>query len=170
MTQQGDTIAAGREGGGLLIVVGVDDTAASTAALDWAVREARLRRAALHLVLAHDPARARRAPYARPVAPDASAADPEAARLAQAVVRAARLFPSGRVTSELVDGLPAQVLADRAAGAELLVLGSARPAEDPNGPLGPVARACLRHPPCPVVVVCSERQPLSREPAAAGRL
>ena len=168
MTQKEDMVAAGQKGG-LLIVVGVDGTAASAAALDWAAREARLRRAALHLVLARDPARARRAPYARPAAPDAADAQPEAARLDQAVGRAARLFPSGRVTSELTDGLPAQVLADRAAGAELLVLGSARPAADPNGPLGPVARACLRHPPCPVVVVCSERQPLSREPAAAGR-
>jgi len=37
---------------GLLIVVGVHGTAASDAAVDWAAREARRRRASVHLVLA----------------------------------------------------------------------------------------------------------------------
>lgn len=166
--RSGDTDAVGEEGGGLLIVVGVNGTTGSTAAVDWAAREARLRRASVHLVFVRDPTAARRAPYARPAAAASADAAPGAARLAEAVGRAARQLPAGRVTSELIDGLPAQVLADRAAGAELLVLGAARPADDPNGLLGPVARACLRHPPCPVVVA-PERLPADREPTAAGR-
>ena len=36
------------------IVVGVDGSAASAATVDWAVREARLRHAAVHLVCACD--------------------------------------------------------------------------------------------------------------------
>ena len=74
--------------------------------------------------------------------------------LASAARRAAGLLPCGQVTSELADGLPARALLDRAAaGAVLLVLGSACPAGDPMAVLGPVARACLRHAPCPVVIV-----------------
>ena len=51
---------------GLLIVIGVHGTPSSDAAIDWAAREARLRRAAVHLVLARDPGSCHRAPYARP--------------------------------------------------------------------------------------------------------
>ncbi len=54
------------------------------------------------------------------------------------------------MTAEIAEGLAARVLLDHADGAEMLVLGSARGA--PDG-IGPVARACLRHAPCPVVVV-----------------
>ncbi len=120
------------------IVAGAHGTPASDAALDWAVREARLRRAQLHLVLARDPTVSRRAPYAHPAAP--GPCDADAAWLARAAVRAARTLPQSRVFTELADGMPARVLADRAAGASLLVLGSA-----PAGFLGPVpAPACGR--------------------------
>ncbi len=137
------------------IVAGVHGTAASDIALDWAAREARLRGAQLHLVLARDPADSSRAPYAPPSAP--ARGDTGVACLSRAAVRAARLLPRTRVTTELADGLPAHVLADRAAGAGLLVLGAA-----PTGYLGPVARACLRLAPCPVVIV------VPGSPAAAG--
>jgi len=137
------------------IVAGVHGTAASDAALDWAMREARLRRAQLHLVLARDITACAWAPYAPPDAPGAVRAD--AAWLAGAAARASRLLPPGRVITELADGLPARILADRAAGAVLLVLGAA-----PSGFLGPVARACLRQAPCPVVIVA---RPATAEPA-----
>ena len=142
------------------IVAGVHRTAASDAALDWAMREAQLRRARLHLVLARDTAAFQRAPYAHPDAP--AAGDADADWLARVAVRAARLLPPGRVTTELADGLPARILVDRAAGASLLVLGAA-----PSGFLGPVARACLRQAPCPVVIVVPE--PGSRRAAGAPR-
>src|SRR6185437_2522914 len=95
------------------IVAGVHGTAASDAALDWAMREARLRRAQLHLVLARDITACAWAPYAPPDAPGAVSAD--AAWLAGAAARASRLLPPGRVITELADGLPARILADRAA-------------------------------------------------------
>jgi len=138
---------------GPLVVVGVHGTAASTAAVDWAAREARRRRAAVHLVLARDPASLHQAPYARPAGP---AGQVPARVLAAAASRAAKLLPPGRVTSELADGLPARVLLERAAGAALLVLGAARPVGGPAAALGPVTRACLRHSPCPVVIVAQD--------------
>jgi nucleotide-binding universal stress UspA family protein len=143
------------------IVAGVHGTPASDAALDWAAREARLRRARLHLVLVRDPAVTQRAPYAHPAAQDSFDAD--AVRLAGAVVRAAATLPRSRVSTEVADGLPARVLADRAAGASLLVLGAA-----PAGFLGPVARACLQHAPCPVVIVT--REPGRPAVSTAGQL
>ena len=139
------------------IVAGVHGTPASDAALDWAAREARLRHAQLHLVLARDPTVSRRAPYAHPAAP--GPCDADAAWLARAAVRAARTLPQSRVSTELADGLPARVLADRAAGASLLVLGAA-----PAGFLGPVARACLRQAPCPVVIVVPDSRPAPAAP------
>jgi Universal stress protein family len=47
------------------IVVGVDGTTASAAAVRWAAREGRLRRASVHLLYVHDSDQSGRAPYAR---------------------------------------------------------------------------------------------------------
>ena len=52
------------------IVVGVDGTTASAAAVRWAAREGRLRRASVHLLYVHDNDQSGHAPYAR--APGAS--------------------------------------------------------------------------------------------------
>jgi nucleotide-binding universal stress UspA family protein len=147
------------------IVAGVHNTAASDAALDWATREARLRRARLHLILARDTDTACCAPYAHPGT--LTADDADVVWLASVAIRAARVLPAGWVTTELADGLPAAILADRAAGASLLVLGAA-----PTEFLGPAARACLRRAPCPVVIVAPDSRraagsPRSRRPAEA---
>lgn len=162
MAGQRSLITAGG-GGTPRIVAGVHGTPASDAALDWAAREARLRRAKLHLVLARDPAVTRRAPYAHPAAPDS--ADADAVLLARASVRASRTLPPGRVTTELADGLPARMLSDSAEGASLLVLGAA-----PSGFLGPVARACLLQAPCPVVIVVPESPCAAATPRPRGEM
>ena len=138
------------------IVVGVDGTAASAAAVRWAVQEARLRRASVHLVCADDLGRRSRAPYsARPVAPRPDEGNAARTALLGAEQHASQALPPGRLSSELADGSPAQVLINRSAGADLLVLGRAYPAEQPASqappPMGPVARACLHGAACPVV-------------------
>ncbi len=148
------------------IVVGVDRTGASVAAMTWAAREAALRGAVLHAVHAWQPPDRQRAPYA----PAQASLDREADRRAaeEALTGAVReaLSEDGRSTDgavlEIVEGRPVPVLLQRAAGAELLVLGGASTAAwDGSSPVsdhvGPVARACLRTAPCPVVVV-SQRQ------------
>jgi nucleotide-binding universal stress UspA family protein len=73
------------------------------------------------------------------------------ARLAEAVRPALAGLSEVTVTVKVAEGLTARVLLDHAATAELLVLGSA--ATDGPQAVGPVAQACLRHAPCPVVVV-----------------
>ncbi len=77
-----------------------------------------------------------------------------AGQLADAVRAVLGRAPAITVTVEVAEGLAARVLLDRAAGADLLVLGGAL--SDARDIIGPVARACLHHPPCPVVVVSEE--------------
>jgi nucleotide-binding universal stress UspA family protein len=142
---------------GQRIVVGVHGSPASLAALRWAGREAGLRDTKVHVVRAWEHDAKRVAPYA--VRASLLAWEEDRLMAGAQVEEAVRatLGPSCpvEVGVEVADGLAARVLLDRAAGAELLVLGSGGGAA-PGG-IGPVARACLRSAPCPVVVVTSER-------------
>ena len=133
-------------------MVGADGSSASLAALHWAVREAGLRDTDLHVVRAWEDAAKRVAPYASHAWTPGRPEDLLDARqrLEATVTTAVDGAPLGTVTVEMAEGLAARVLLDHADGAEMLVLGSARRASDG---IGPVARACLRHAPCPVVVV-----------------
>src|SRR5512142_2500910 len=149
---------SGRGGG--QIVVGVDGTAAAAAAVRWAVLEARLRQASVHLVFACDHDWRSRAPYAgRSGAPGPDEDNAAGAVLFAAEQQVSRALPPGRLSSERADGSPARVLIDRSAGAELLVLRRAYPAGQSAGAawpaMGPVARACLNGAACPVVVAAS---------------
>jgi nucleotide-binding universal stress UspA family protein len=104
------------------------------------------------VVRAWEDAAKRVAPYASHAYPQDRAEDllDASQRLEAEVTAAVGCTPLDTVTVEIAEGLAARVLLDHADGAELLVLGSAGCA--PDG-IGPVARACLRHAPCPVVVV-----------------
>jgi nucleotide-binding universal stress UspA family protein len=142
------------------IVVGVDGTTASAAAVRWAVREALLRQASVHLVFADDHDPRIRAPYAgwwdepRPDEDKAAATALDAAEQ-----QASQALPPARLSAERAAGSPSRVLIDRSAGAEMLVLGSAyqpgRSASDTWPPMGPVTRDCLHGAACPVVVMAS---------------
>lgn len=143
------------------IVVGVDGSAASAAAVRWAVREARLRHATVHLVCAFDSDVRLRAPYAS--RSWATREDERYAATGALLSAAAELarprLPPGRLTTELAHEPPVQALLDRAADAEMLVLGTTRFARESGQPpraIGPVARACLRLVHCPVVVVAPD--------------
>jgi nucleotide-binding universal stress UspA family protein len=147
------------------ILVGIDGSPASVAAVRWAGREAQLRGMRVHVVHVRD----QRLPtphYApQPRAGKPGEAGPAAGETLQAVVdEALGTQPAAGVQVELADGLPARVLIDRSVGAEMLVLGStsrsqstgpATPPVQRRTPLGPVARDCLHAAPCPVVVVRS---------------
>jgi nucleotide-binding universal stress UspA family protein len=133
-------------------VAGVDGSSASLAALRWAVRETGLRETALHVVRAWEDAAKQVAPYASHAYPLGPAEDLLDTRqwLEAEVTAAVGCTALATVTVEIAEGLAARVLLDHAHGAEMLVLGGA--GSTPDG-IGPVARACLRHAPCPVVVV-----------------
>lgn len=141
------------------IVVGVDGSAASNAAVNWAVREASLRDAAVHLVCACHSDIGIRAPYASASWKTHHGELRAAAQdLLDRTAGAARhRLPSERLIAELADESPARALLRRAAGAEMLVVGATRDTGNGKHPataaLGPVARACVRMAHCPVVVV-----------------
>jgi len=162
------------------ILVGIDGSPASVAAVRWAGREAQLRGLRVHVVYVRD-----RQPPTPHYAPQPRASEPmpgpAAGERMQAVVREAfGTQPPAGVQLELADGLPARVLIDRSVGAEMLVLGSAQvggasargpaaPQAQARAPLGPVARDCLHAAPCPVVVVRSSDAEAPPAPAQAER-
>jgi nucleotide-binding universal stress UspA family protein len=159
-----------RKQAGNRIVVGVDGSAASVAAVRWAVREARLRHATVDLVCAYHSDSRLRAPYApwSWLAREDERCAAASEMLAAMTELASRHLRPGQLTSELVHEPPARALLDRAAGAEMLVLGTTRPYGAPGGPhpaMGPVARACLCLAHCPVVVVAPDDQPPARSTA-----
>ncbi|HUK70204.1 MAG TPA: universal stress protein [Streptosporangiaceae bacterium] len=143
------------------IVVGVNGSDSSQAALRWAAGEARLRRARLLVVHVWDRTRRQIAPYAALGGRPTAAQDRSAARirLTRAVRAAFGSATPADVTTELAEGLVARVLIDRAADAELLVLGSTvtvrslDAAPSAAATAGPVARACVTRTTCPLVIV-----------------
>jgi nucleotide-binding universal stress UspA family protein len=158
------------------ILVGVDGSAASAAAMRWAAAEARLRGMRLHVVHAWDPHAVAQAYYAPPGAGRGAVGHATENSVLKTLVRQA-VGPDGwpAVQFEVVDGLPVQVLLARAPGAVMLVLGSTRsagladaPVGKPRAPLGPVARDCLRAAPCPVVIVAEPSVQPEAEPLRAG--
>ena len=97
------------------IVVGVDESPASLAALRWAAREAGLRATRLQVVQAWERARWRVAPYASCVrlrGPDEDRAE-AGARLEGAVRTMLGQASAIPVTVEVAEGLATQVLLDR---------------------------------------------------------
>src|ERR1700735_2696359 len=88
------------------IVVGIDGSAESVAALRWACREASLRRGEVHAVLALESGCHQVASYAVP-APRSSSGSGGAARevLHRSVREAASLYPGIRLRTEITEGL-----------------------------------------------------------------
>jgi nucleotide-binding universal stress UspA family protein len=142
------------EAGVRRIVVGVDGSAESVAALRWACREAGLRAAEVLAVLALESACHQVASYAVP-APRQPGGSWGAARdvLRRSVSEALSRFPRVSVRTEIAEGLAARVLLDLAADADMLVLGRNSNGPDPYRAAGPVIRACLRAARCPVVII-----------------
>ena len=139
------------------LVVGVDGSAESVAALRWACREASLRGAEVHAVHVREELCHSLASYAVPATSEHEE-EISVADLARSVQ--ADLAPDVEVRVEVVDGLAARVLLERGDGADMLILGTA--SDMPGGirSAGPVIRACLRRAACPVVVIGAAQDPM----------
>lgn len=129
------------------IVVGVDGSAPSRAALAWAVRQAAVTGAAVEAVIA----------WGHPTSNGVFiAADAGQDKIATQILAKtiASVGAPDQVRSRVMRGYPARVLIDASADAELLVVGGCwHAAEFLGAPLGAVSQRCVHHAHCPVVVI-----------------
>jgi nucleotide-binding universal stress UspA family protein len=152
------------------VVVGLDGSSASLAALHWAAGEAAAHGAPLVAVYVSDPRPRRIAPYAGVGNAQSDAVDTIAAvhrMIAESGIESVR-----RVFEV---GIPSQVLVRVSLGARMLVLGHAdhHRYRDNEGPphahaaaLGSIARACVARATCPVVIVPIPARRPAREAVA----
>jgi nucleotide-binding universal stress UspA family protein len=124
------------------VAVGVDGSAASAAAVEFAADEAALRGAALVAVCA---------------LADSAGSLGGAGRLGedfdQAIARCEKGHPGVAVHRQIVDGSARDALLAVARSAQMLVVGSRGRGGVPEMLLGSVSQAMLHHAPCPVSVV-----------------
>ncbi|MFI5705759.1 universal stress protein [Streptomyces xanthochromogenes] len=78
--------------------------------------------------------------------------------------------PRAPVISVLGEGAPAAVLLRHAGEALLLALGRGQRNDARASGLGPVARECVRHAPCPVVTVPAAQSARSDRPFTADQV
>ncbi|GAA0927730.1 universal stress protein [Kribbella koreensis] len=136
------------------VAVGIDGSATSTAAVDFAFEQAQARNLPLTAVMAwHDPVRTGPGDLL-PLVYDLDALEQEsAAVLAEAVAGHAEKYPDVTVRRELVRGHADDVLIDAARSAELLVVGSRGRGAFRGLLLGSTSRSLVHYAPCPVAVV-----------------
>jgi nucleotide-binding universal stress UspA family protein len=144
--------------GSTKIVVGVDGSASSRAALRWAVRQAVLTGGTVDAVLAWQVPRVLRTSAWAPIYVDEASSFAEDARKTLDAVVMDEVKPADRqrVTARVVNGHPAQVLQAAADDADLLVLGSRGHGSFADALLGSVGQYCLHHAHCPVLILRSE--------------
>ena len=137
------------------IVVGVDGSENAAAALAWAVEEGRRRGATVEAVHAwHEPVVGGTAAGLVPVPLDTDAFEQGSRQQLDEAVDAVVDDGTGlELERLLVHYSPARVLLDRAAGADLLVVGRRGHGGFMGLLLGSVSQQIVWHAPCPVVVV-----------------
>ena len=133
------------------VVVGVDGSARSVAALEWAAAEARTRDADLDVVHAWRPPLILSPPLLWPNV-DSSALE-EAGRAVIDTALANASLEQTKVHAHLSPAPPARALVERAAGAALIVVGTRGLGRMTGTLLGSVSRQLVHHAPCPVVVI-----------------
>jgi nucleotide-binding universal stress UspA family protein len=150
------------------IVVGVDGSAGSAAALRWALAEARLRGVPLKVIHAYEAPRlalgdlglAGPVTAVPPITAEdldrlRDASESEARRVIEETLEQAdaKATDDLDVRRELIEGPAAQVLLDAGREAALLVVGSRGRGGFAGLLLGSVSQQLTQHPPCPVVVL-----------------
>lgn len=153
--------------GGLPVVVGVDGSPASNAAVEWAARDAARRGAALKLLSVQTPP----VVMAFPEVPVTEAFTQWQEERGRELLEAARAIASdaageGRlaVTSEVVYGPAVAALAEASNDAQMIVLGSRGHGALARSLLGSVSTGLAHHARCPVAII---REELAEHPAQA---
>lgn len=159
MNEENELTENGTEGGGGrtgVIVVGVDGSEHSLAALRWAAEEARLRGCTLRVVAAFTtPLMTTGYEMMAPDPTDLHNATDSLLDAVVASVRAEGLLEHLEVEAEVLDGHAAERLIVCSEAADLLVVGSRGHGGFVGVLLGSVTTYCVNHAKCPVVVVRS---------------
>ena len=138
------------------IVVGVDGSEASKAALRWALEEARIRSTSVDAVYAWPfPYGALGFGWSPTIDKDAIDDARRAAEIGlHALVQDAAADAGGvEIQEHAIEGAPGSVLLEKAEGAEMLVVGSCGLGGFKELMLGSVSHQCAQHASCPVVIV-----------------
>jgi nucleotide-binding universal stress UspA family protein len=140
------------------IVVGVDGSPSSRAALRWAVRQAVLTGGTVDAVMAwHVPMVLRTSAWAPIYVDEMTELEQDARKALGAVISDEVEQADGqRVAARVVNGHPADVLLDAAADADLLVIGSRGHGSVADALLGSVGQYCVHHAHCPVLIMHGE--------------
>jgi nucleotide-binding universal stress UspA family protein len=135
-------------------VVGVDGSAGGDQALRWAVAEAELRGAMLHIVVGawYTPIWSAYTPF-----PADELTESATSILSEAVGVARAQWPDVLIREDIVVEPPAKALIDASKEASVLVVGSRGRGGFAGLLLGSVSQQCIVHAACPVVVVPSSR-------------
>jgi Universal stress protein UspA and related nucleotide-binding proteins len=130
------------------IVVGVDGSSSSLQALKWAVDHAVLTGATVQAVIAWQVPNL----YGYPVT-DGEDWGKDAQQAINVALDTVLGKDSAKVSSTVIQGYPAKVLLDAAAGADLLVVGNRGHSEFTEMLLGSVSQHVVTHATCPVLVM-----------------
>ena len=132
------------------IVVGVDGSPGSKAALAWAAGQARLQRCPLEAVITWDPVAAPWTPYPLDLINDLRIENDKL--LNETIDEVLGPDRGVEVRARVAEGSPGRVLVQAAETASLLVVGR-HGRHEWTGRLGSVSTYCAHHASCPVVVV-----------------
>ncbi|GAB3142702.1 universal stress protein [Micromonospora sonneratiae] len=136
------------------VIVGVDGSARSAAAVEFAAEEAALRGAELVAVHAYWHPVSLGPGDIVPLVYDEDALQTEEAQLlAESVAGLAERYPDLRITQRLVRGKPATALIEESADAQLVVVGARGRGGFAGLLLGSVSQSVLHHSKCPVIVI-----------------
>ncbi|MGR6319662.1 universal stress protein [Micromonospora soli] len=136
------------------VVVGVDGSALSRAAVEFAVEEAALRGTRLHAVHAYTHPHSGGPGDMQPLVYEENQLRGEEDRiLAESLTGVAERYPEVPVTREVVHGRPVAVLTEASRTAQLVVVGGQGRGELSGLLLGSVSQGVLHHADCPAVVV-----------------
>jgi nucleotide-binding universal stress UspA family protein len=141
------------------IIVGIDGSPVSDAAVCWAARDAAIRGLPLTLVYAEDPAAPRwsQAPVLEESPAEQVAEDRSLVVNASKIARdAIGDTPGIHINGEVLSAAPVPALVDQSTDAELIVVGSTGRGALSRSFLGSVSAGLIRHAHCPVALIRDE--------------
>jgi len=140
------------------IVVGVDGSPSSRAALRWAVRQAKFMSGTVDAVIAWQIPMVLQSYGWAPIYVEEEGNFREDARkrIDALIGEVVEQADSRRVRSLVIKGHAAEALIEAAEGADLLVVGSSGRGGFAEALLGSVSQHCVHHAPCPVLIMRGE--------------